>query len=73
MQSGGAFRKKEIKRAYERGYGKQSMEQKRTAREHLKKFKLYQKRMAEDRKEFKDYKNSYDDLFWDFFFTIRMI
>ena|ERR1039457_1649100 len=68
-----AFRKKEIRRAYQRGYGNpilaKKIQARKLAKEHLEKFKDYQKRMAEHRREFKDYKNSYDDLFWDFFYN----
>jgi hypothetical protein len=73
MQSGGAFRKKELSRAYKKGYGNPKLAKKRdawkTAKEHLDKFKHYQKQMADDRREYKDYENSWDDLFYDFFYN----
>ncbi len=68
MQSGGAFRRKEMARAYERGYGKQSMRQKRQAKEHLRRFKIHRKKAAENRREFKDYTNQWEDLFEEFFY-----
>ena len=68
MQSGGAFRKKEMTRAYLRGYGGKRPEND----EQIKCWKLFrdkQKKFADFRREHKDYKNEYDDLFSDFFYN----
>jgi hypothetical protein len=65
---GGAFRKKEMKRAYERGYGKETPAQKKTEKEHWHYYRLHRKKGAENRREFKNYINQYDDLFEAFFY-----
>ena len=64
---GGAYRKKEMKRAYEIGYGKQSMAQRREAKEHLRQFKIYRKMADKARRQNKKYISGYDDLFQGFF------
>jgi hypothetical protein len=68
MQGRGSFRRKEMARAYERGYGKQSASQKREAKELLRHFKIHRKKAAENRREFKGYSNQYEDLFEEFFY-----
>jgi hypothetical protein len=45
MQSGGAFRKKELARAYQRGYGKDKPEWKKTEKEHWDWFRAFQQKL----------------------------
>lgn len=63
-----AFRKKELARAYQRGYGNETPEFKKLEKEHLRWLKYYQKKAAENRREFKGYTNQYEDLFQEFFY-----
>lgn len=68
MKSGGAFRKKELSRAYQRGYGKVTPALKKEEKEHWHWFKYHQKQAAETRREFRGYQNMYSDLFEEFFY-----
>lgn len=68
MQSGGAFRKKELARAYQKGYGKIRPENEEQIK-CWKLFKYHRKKSAETRKRLKSYINQYDDLFEGFFYN----
>ena len=60
---GGAFRKKVLSRAYQKGYGRETPEFKKLEKEHWHYYKLHCKKAAENRRDFKGYTNQYDDLF----------
>ena len=67
MKSNGAHRRKEMTRAYQRGYGGKTPSQKQEENKDWYNYKLRRKQAAENRKEFKNYRNDYDDLFLIFF------
>lgn len=67
MRQESAFRRNTMARAYENGYGKETMAFKRYEKELWRQFNVQTKRAAKNRKEFKNYSNDYYDLFVGFF------
>jgi hypothetical protein len=71
MKAGGAHRRKEMSRAYQREYGKgyrQTDTQKKAEKELWGWFKHHQKKSVAHRREFKGYVNQNSDLFEEFFY-----
>jgi len=75
MKSNGAFRRREMARAYKIGYGlesvadlKHKMVQKRSEKAHWTAYRQSLKNRIKNRREAKNYKNEYSDLFEEFFY-----
>ena len=63
MRSGGASRRKEMSRAYQTNYGRRTVANYKAEREHWAAYRQVKRK----RKEFKNQKNDYEDLFWLFY------
>jgi hypothetical protein len=64
MRGGGAFRRKEMSRAYQTNYGRRTVANYKAEKDHW----VAYRRVKRERKEFKDYTNTYDDLFREFYY-----